>query len=68
MRLTFRSTTKLTALIRACAIVAGLALAALLSGGCASNTSGDWAQTSPVITPTSSGDPTVSLGSIERGS
>lgn len=59
---------KLTALMRACVIAAGLVLALLFAGGCASNASGDWAQTSPVISPTSTGDATVSLGSVEQGS
>jgi len=39
-----------------------------LVGGCASNAARDWAQVSPVIAPSDSGQPVISLGAFERGS
>ena len=63
-----RSTQKLTAPV--CTIVAAtaLVLGMLVAGGCASNASRDWAQTSPVILPSHTGEPIVSLGAFERPS
>lgn len=49
--------------------MAGLVVALLvILGGCASNASRNWAQTAPVITPTSTGESIISLGAVERGS
>ena len=45
-----------------------LVFAVLAAGGCASNASRDWAQTSPVIAPSHTGEPIVSLGTFEQPS
>ena len=64
-----RSTLKLTARIRVALLTALVACGLMLSiGGCASNSSRNWAQNSPVIAPSHSGQPIVSLGAAEHGS
>jgi hypothetical protein len=50
------------------ALLTATAAIALLAGGCASNSSRDWAQNSPIIQPSESGQPVISLGAVERGS